>query len=160
MSDVIGDWLSEAKKNILGREILDSVESSSTVSRHDAAGGVELRNTADSQVGREVSGKITKDSPSNSKGKDILDKKDSRAKRETKKSRKKHKKRSNYFGSKDRPKGDHSRSSEGSENRAIRDDSRHDGAGRKIFVCSGRWIDTVALCLARMRVRIRVQGPS
>jgi hypothetical protein len=142
VSDVIGDWLSEAKKSILGREILDSVESSITASRHDAAGGVELRNTADIQAGPEVSGKAMNDSPSNSKGKDISDKKDSRAKRETKKSRKKHKKRSNYFGSKDRPRGYHSRSSEGSENRAIRDDSRHDGAGRKIFVCSGRWIDS------------------
>ena len=150
VSDVIGDWLSEAKKSILGRDILDSVESSSssTATRYDAAGGVELRNTADSQAGREISGKITKDSPSNSKGKDISDKKDSRAKRETKKSRKKHKKRSNYFGSKDRPKGDHSRSSEGSEDSAIKEDSRHDGAGRKIFVCSGRWM------LAKLYVRL------
>jgi hypothetical protein len=143
VGDVIGDWLSGAKKSILGREILDSAVS--TTSKY-AAGDIKKRNKVDSKIGRKNSGKATKYSPSKSKSADntkIPDEKETRTNGDSRKSENNQKKKRNYFGSKDRPRGSQNRSSERSENRATRDDSRHDGAGRKIFVCSGRWI---ALC--------------
>ena len=148
VGDVIGDWLSGAKKSILGREILDSVERSRTTRRHDTAGDIKKRNKAKSKIGRKDSVKTAEESPPVSRGTDIKivpDEKDALTIGDSKKSKKNQKKRRSYFGSKDRPNGDRNRSSEESENRAIREDSRHDGAGRKIFVCSGRSIDSPML---------------
>ena len=148
VGDVIGDWLSGAKKSILGREILDSVERSRTTRRHDTAGDIKKRNKAKSKIGRKDSVKTAEESPPMSRGTDIKtvpDEKDAQTIGDSKKSKKNQKKRRSYFGSKDRPNGDRNRSSEESENRATREDSRHDGAGRKIFVCSGRSIDSPML---------------
>jgi hypothetical protein len=140
VGDVIGDWLSGAKNSIFGKEILDSALS--TASKF-AAGDIKKRSKVDRKIGQKDNGKAKKHFPSRTNGTDIKSgsyEKEPRTNEDSRKSKNNKKKRKNYFGSKDRPRGGKNRSSERSEDRATRVDTRHDGAGRKIFVCSGRWI--------------------
>lgn len=144
VGDVIGDWLSGAKKSMFGKEILDTAESTTG---NYSAGSVKKRYKENTKSESKHSGKAVKHPPLKSKSKDtdikiILDEEDARKNGDSMKSKSKQKKRRNYFGSKgkDRPKGGRNSSSERSEEGASRDDSQHDGAGRKIFVCSGMWI--------------------
>jgi hypothetical protein len=140
VGDVIGDWLSGAKNSIFGKEIMDSAVS--TASKF-AAGDIKKRSKVDRKIGQKDNGKATKHFPSKTNEIDIKSgsyEKEALTNGDSRKSKNDQKKRRNYFGSKDRSRGGQNRTSERSEDRATRDDSRHDGAGRKIFVCSGRWI--------------------
>lgn len=142
VGDVIGDWLSGAKSIPKKRRenSKKSPSGSAKMNRH-----AKVRSKGDRKVAQKNNGSETMVDHSDTVGTDVgsaLHEEHARAGKRSASAEKpstKHKKKRNYFGSSSRPRPSHNRSGESSKEGAIRDGSRNDEAGQRIFVCSGKW---------------------